>query len=288
MSTLIAGCGYVGQELGRRLVANGEEVWGLTLGTADLPDGIRPLVADLREPDSLDGLPAVERVVFAASPTRYDEASYRATYLTGLGNLLKGLEASERPPSRFVFCSSMGVYGQQDGSWVDEESATTTEKYNGLVMLECERMVQASPIRSVSVRIAGIYGAERCRVVRDVEAGRAKTSAGPSVFTNLVHRDDCAGLLRHLLDLEDPAPVYVGVDDEPVERNDLLRWLATLLDVPPPEDGSGAETSRWLAQRPGDRGKRLSNARLRSSGFAFEHPTFREGYAEVVAALRRA
>ncbi len=285
MSTLIAGCGYVGQELGRRLHAKGEQVWGLTLGASELPAGIEPLVADLREPDSLSALPAVDRVVFAASPSKYDEASYRATYVRGLSNLLAALSAQPSPPSRLLFCSSMGVYAQQDGSWVDEDSETTNEKYNGLVMLECERLVQESPIPSVSARIAGIYGTERCRVVRDVLAGRAKTSAGPSVFTNLVHRDDCAGLLQHLLDLPDPAPVYVGVDDEPIERDDLLRWLAEHMQVAPPSEGDGSGTSPWLRQRPGDRGKRLSNKLLRASGYTFEYPTFREGYAQVVNAL---
>jgi nucleoside-diphosphate-sugar epimerase len=285
MSTLIAGCGYVGQELGRRLHSGGEQVWGLTLGTSELPDGIEPLVADLRDPDSLATLPAVDRVVFAASPSKYDEASYRATYISGLTNLLTALQAHASPPSRLVFCSSMGVYAQQDGSWVDEGSETTNEKYNGLVMLECERLVQESPIPSVSVRIAGIYGTERCRVVRDVRAGRAKTSAGASVFTNLVHRDDCAGLLHHLLDLQDPAPIYVGVDDEPLERDDLLRWLAAHMGVAPPSEGDGSGTSPWLRQRPGDRGKRLSNKLLKESGYTFEYPTFREGYAQVVSAL---
>ncbi len=285
MSTLIAGCGYVGQELGRRLHQAGEQVWGLTLGESELPAGIQPLIADLREPDSLKALPAVDRVVFAASPSKYDEASYRATYVQGLSNLLAALEAQAAPPSRLVFCSSMGVYAQQDGSWVDEHSETTNEKYNGLVMLECERLVQDSPIPSVSARIAGIYGTERCRVVRDVAAGRARTSAGPSVFTNLVHRDDCAGLLQHLLDLPDPAPVYVAVDDEPLERDDLLRWLAEHMGVAPPSEGDGSGTSPWLRQRPGDRGKRLSNRLLRASGYTFEYPTFREGYAQVVSAL---
>ncbi len=285
MRTLIAGCGYVGRELARRLLADGEQVWGLTLAPADLPEGVRPLVADLREPDSLARLPEVDRVVFSAAPTRFDEASYRATYVRGLGNLVAALGAAPSPPQRLVFCSSMGVYDQQDGSWVDEGSPTTTDKANGLVMLECERLVQACPIPAISARIAGIYGGQRCRVVRDVQAGTATTSPGPSVFTNLAHRDDCAGALRHLLTLRDPEDVYVISDDEPVERNHLLLWLASLLQVPAPVEGTGAETSRWLAQRPGDLGKRLSNARLRASGYRLQHPTFRDGYAAIVAAL---
>lgn len=283
MSTLVAGCGYVGGELARRLAADGESVWGMTHEPADPPAGVRPLVADLRRPETLADLPRVDRVVFSAAPSKYDEASYRATYTGGLRNLLDALLRQPTPPTRLVFCSSMGVYDQQDGSLVDEASPPTTDKMNGLVMLEAEAMVAASAIPGVCVRIAGIYGAQRQRVVRDVRAGAARRSAEPSVFSNLIHRDDCAGALRHLLALPDPAPLYVAVDTEPVPRDDLLLGLADLLDVEPPPVGAGGGTSRWLRQRPGDRGKRLSSARLRASGYVFEYPTWREGYTAVVA-----
>lgn len=282
MRSLIAGCGYVGAELARRLVAAGDEVWGLTLEPAAMPPGVQPIVADLRDAAALAALPTVDRVVFAAAPTGFDEPAYRATYLGGLRNLLDALTLGSSRPHRLLFCSSMGVYGQSAGSVVDESSTTEPARYSGAVMLEAEALVAACTVPAVSVRIAGIYGAQRCRVVGQVRAGSVQRTAGPSAFTNLIHRDDCAGALHHLLDLDRPDPLYVAVDDEPVERNELLLWLAQRLGVDAPEVGSGAGASPWLAQRPGDRGKRLSSAALRASGYEFEYPTFREGYAAIV------
>jgi len=254
----------------------------MTLTSSGLPDGVRPLIADLRDPASLADLPTVDRVVFAAAPGGFDEPAYRATYLAGLRHLLAALNAAPQPPRRLVFCSSMGVYGQTDGALVDERSPTAPARYNGQVMLEAEAVAAAGPIPAVVVRIAGIYGAERCRVVSQVRDGTAERTPGTSTLTNLIHRDDCAGALHHLLDLEGPEAVYVAVDDEPVERNALLLWLADRLGTEPPPVGDGSGASPWLRQRPGDLGKRLSNARLRSSGYEPEYPTYRDGYAAIV------
>ncbi len=282
MATLIAGCGYVGSELGRRLAADGEAVWGLTPEPADLPPGVRSIVADLGDPATLTDLPPCDRAVFSAAPRGHDQASYRGLYVDGLRNLLAALLRQPTAPTRLVFCSSLGVYDQQDGSLVDEASPVTTTKMNGLVMLEAEALAAASAIRSVSVRLAGIYGDDRRRVVDDVMSGAAQRSKEPSVFSNLIHRDDCAGAIRHLLDHPDPEPLYLAVDHEPVPRNDLLLGIAELAGVAAPPLGDGGGTSRWLRQRPGERGKRLSSARLRASGYTFEFPTWREGYAAIL------
>ena len=103
-----------------------------------------------------------------------------------------------------------------------------------------------------------------------------------------IHRDDCAGVLRHLLGLEAPEPCYVAVDDEPAERREVLAWLARRLGVPAPapaagpraEDSGAAEAGRGG----GGLGKRCRNARLVASGYRFRFPSFREGYAALLDA----
>ncbi len=100
---------------------------------------------------------------------------------------------------------------------------------------------------------------------------------GPPRPINLVHRDDCVGILRHLLELEDPAPLYLGVDSEPVVRDELLDWLAERLGIPPPERGAAEPDVRR-----GRGSKRCSNARLLASGYRLRRPTFRDGYADLL------
>jgi len=98
------------------------------------------------------------------------------------------------------------------------------------------------------------------------------------VYLNLIHRDDCAGALAHVLSLNEAAPCYAAVDNEPVEKNALLRWVADRLGQPAPPTVSAEETE--APQRGGNR--RVRNARLVESGYAFEYPTYREGYAPLL------
>ena len=283
MRTLIAGCGYVGKELARLLEQAGDEVWGFTRVEEPLPDGVSSIFGDLACRALLDALPPdLDRVVFAAAPSQHDEQAYRSVYLGGLGALLDALSCAASPPGRLVFCSSLSVYAQSDGSLVDEDALTEPTRHAGRVMLEAEELARTGPIPAVVARIAGIYGPGRDRIVRRVASGEARIPQGESAFGSLIHRDDCAAALHHLLDLADPAPTYVVADDAAGTLADRLRCLADLLGVPEPPVGEDPGAGPWLRQRPGDLGKRLDNRRLRATGWQLRYPTFREGYAALV------
>lgn len=73
-----------------------------------------------------------------------------------------------------------------------------------------------------------------------------------------------------------PETVYLGVDDQPVDRREIVEYLARSLDLPVPPIAAPS------AGNDGNRGKRCDNARLRKSGFVFTYPTYREGYAAVL------
>jgi nucleoside-diphosphate-sugar epimerase len=122
----------------------------------------------------------------------------------------------------------------------------------------------------VVVRLGGIYGPGRSRLIERVRAGEARCSRGAPVWSNRIHRDDAARALAHLLSLERTDAVYLGVDDEPSPICDVYRYVAGLLGVPAPLDGEDARAS--------ESNKRCSNALLRRAGYRFEFPTYREGY----------
>jgi nucleoside-diphosphate-sugar epimerase len=107
--------------------------------------------------------------------------------------------------------------------------------------------------------------------VRKVWKGEATATDS---WTNRIHVDDCAGALHHLMRLEHPEALYLGSDDEPVTTADVVSWLSTELGVPAPPAGQTQQTERL--------NKRCLNARLRETGYRFEHPTFREGYRPIV------
>ena len=275
---LIAGCGYVGSVLAEELGRDGHEVWGLRRRITALPAGVRPLEADLALPATLAGLPpGLDFVFYLAAPGGSDDVLYRTAYVEGLGNLLAALEGEEQRPRRVVFVSSTAVYAQKDGSWVDEDSPTEPRHFSGQRLLEGEALLAASSFAHVVVRFGGIYGPRRGRLIENVRTARARYHANPPQHTNRIHRDDCAGALRHLMGVASPEARYLGVDSDPADDETVLNWLAGTLGAPAPSR-AGPEDPR------SSRGnKRCRNARLLESGYVLRYPTFREGYTAVLS-----
>ena len=289
---LIAGCGYVGSALGLRLVREGHEVWGLRRRTSRLPGEIRPIAADLADeaslrealPAELDDLDELDAVVYAASAGSYDDPAYEAAYVTGTGNLIAALEARDLVPHRFLYVSSTGVYGQSDGSWVDESSPTDKSNFAGHRLLEGETVARASGYPTSVVRFAGIYGPGRTRLIDRVQQGEAVVVRGETVWTNRIHRDDCAGLLDHLISVVDPDRLYLGVDSQPAPLAEVLCFLAEELEVDPPREVAPEEAPE--SERRRGAGKRCKNSRVIDAGYRFQFPTYREGYRRLVHDLR--
>ncbi len=278
-SILIAGCGYVGSALARVRVAKGDSVFGLRRNPVDLPSGVVPIAADLAVPRSLAELPAaLDVVVYAASPGGRDDAFYRTAYVEGLRNLIAVLKGQGQQPRRVIFVSSTAVYGQTRGEWVDETSQTQPSHFSGRRLLEAEALLRESGMRAVVLRLGGIYGPQRTRLVEEVRQGRAAIARGGPHYTNRIHRDDCVGALDHLIDLAEPADCYLGVDCEPEDEAVVLRWLAGVLGVSPPRV---AGPDRRRSSRGGS--KRCRNALLLSSGYAFRYPGYRDGYTAVLS-----
>lgn len=280
MRCLIAGCGYLGSALAERLARRGHEVFGLRRRPAGLPAGVTPVAADLGDPAALAAaLPGdLDAVVYAAAADSRDPADYRRAYPDGLGHLL---DALPEPGPRVLFTSSTSVYGQDDGSWVDEDSPTEPPSETGRILLEAEARLAGSGRPGATLRLGGLYGPGRTRLIESVRSGAARIPAGEAVPTNRIHRDDAAGALDHLLNLPAVDPVYLGVDDDPADLGTVLRWMAQRLGVPEPPlaepgDGAGA-AGRGRRMR-----KRCRNGRLRGSGYAFTYPSFREGYDSIL------
>lgn len=277
--SLIAGCGKIGVRLGQALAEAGHRVWGLRRRSEPLPPPLTGLQADLLAPARLaEVLPGdLDCVFYLATPSRYDDAGYREAYVSGLVNLLSALDARRQRPRRVVFVSSTAVYGQADGSWVDEDSPTEPRGFNGRRVLEAEQALLGSSHHGTVVRFGGIYGPGRERMLRKVEAGDP-CHADPPQYTNRIHEDDCIGVLAHIAALQAADSRYLAVDDHPSSECEVMDWLAERLDRPRPE--------RIPAPPDGGRAgnKRCSNARLKASGYRFIYPSFREGYAAMLAA----
>ncbi len=275
---LIVGCGDIGIELGKMLADSDTSVWGLRRKPLALPDGIKPLCADVTQPETLTQLSAlaIDYVVITLTPARFDDESYRQVFVDGLANLLTVLTVS---PSlkHVVFVSSTSVYQQDDGQWVDETSATLPSSFSGQRLLQAEQLLIKSGLSSSIVRFAGIYGPGRRRLIEQVIAKQGCAKA-PELYTNRIHRDDCVGFLAHLISCHrQNMPVeslYIGVDSEPVSMWELKGWLAEQLAID--------TASMTITAPPRRNSKRCSNKRLLASGYKLLYPGYRQGYGELL------
>ena len=274
---LIAGCGDVGTALGLALGERGHDVFGARRSAHRLPAPLRPVSLDLTDRGAIErSIPDVDDVVYAVAAGSRDEGAYRRAYVDGVSALLDVLEERAEPPRRVFFVSSTSVYGERGGAWIDETAPLAPRGFAGESLAAGERRMLASPVPATVVRFAGIYGPGRGWMIERARAG-ASCSGDPPKFTNRIHRDDCAGALAHLIGRDRVDDTYIGVDDAPVEECEVLEWLAARLGAPAPLRVAGAAGAARAS------GKRCSNARLRASGYRLRYPTFREGYAAVLA-----
>lgn len=291
MRILWVGWGDLGQRATPGLVAAGHEVVALRRSPIDAPpDGVIPVQGDLAAPDGLQLPAGIEACIVTLTPDNRDRAGYEQAYLDTLASLhplleaqgfssdppLQGDEAThagrdDPPRLRLVFASSTAVYGEDDGSWVEEAASTSPSRFNGEVMLEAERRVLAhAGTHGVVARLGGIYGPGRERLIRSVLAGTPASRK----WTNRIHSDDAAAALVHLATIAAPlVPDVVNVvDREPARKHDVVAFLAGELGVPvPPVDDDDAA------------GKRVDGTRLVTTGFRHRHPTHREGYRHLLS-----
>lgn len=288
MRVLIIGPGYIGLPLGAELARRSHEVFSLSRrGDADASlkaNGIQPLSADVSDLNSLSALsvPAFDWVVNCVSSSHGGVEDYRRVYLQGARNLVHWL--GPRPCSKFVYTSSSGVYGQNDGSWVEEGAATEPQSATSRVLIETERVfLEAARERdfpAVVLRVAGIYGPGRSWWVRRMLEGEARIEGEGQRTLNMIHRDDVIGAIIAALERGQPGEIYNAVDDEPVAQKEFLGWLANKLGRPLPTTVvESVESNR----KRGVTNKRISNQKLkRELGYSFKFSTFREGYAAVM------
>ena len=272
---VLAGCGFLGEVAAGLFFKNGWEVLGLcaTEGTAarlaSLPfpvrvaDILKPLTvpADWSEPDLL---------IHCASSGGGDAEDYRAVYRDGLENLIAAFA-----PKRVIFTGSTSVYDQQNGEVVDENSPTEPLRETARVLLEAEAV--ALRAGGIVARLGGIYGPGRSMFLRKFAEGSAVVEAGGDRFINLIHREDGARALLHLADPLVPAGIYNVCDSHPPTQRELYGWISEFLGKPMPPDGPiDPHRKRGLNN------KRVSNQKLRATGWVPEFPSFREALPSLV------
>lgn len=293
MRVLIVGCGYVGLPLAAELARQGHQVSGLRRSASDVlrAAGITPLSGDITRPETLRDLPNdFDWVVNCAATGGGTVEDYRQLYLEGTQNLITWLSNENGAPRtipRFVYTSSTGVYGQNDGSLVDETSATEPASETAQILVATEKLLlqlaRERNIPAMILRAAGIYGPERGYLLKQFLRGEVRIEGTGARMLNMIHRDDLIAAIIAALERGRGGEVYNVVDDEPVSQSVFFRWLANSLNrpMPPivPED-TAAPRKRGLTN------KRISNRKLRTQlGVELKFQNYRSGYTNEIQRL---
>jgi nucleoside-diphosphate-sugar epimerase len=247
--------------------------------------GIVPLRGDITSDDCfpVQG-PAFDWLVHCVSSSGGNVAEYERVYFEGTKRLLTWLGTA--PPAKFVYTGSTSVYGQTDGSWVDETCPVTPLAPTAHVLLRTEQvLLQAAAARqfpAILLRVAAIYGTGRAFWLDQVRRGAARIEGDGQRVLNMIHREDVVGVIIAALQEGQFGRVYNVVDDEPVAQEVMLQWLANRLRLPTPP------TVQLELQTPSKRAltsKRVSNRRLKTElGYRCKFPTFRNGYEAILNA----
>lgn len=276
---LIAGCGDLGLRVALHILKNPtNKVWGLRRSVQpeeSFPDGLNWMTADLSKPETLQNVPRdLTHVVFCAAPNARTEADYRAVYFEGLQNIVKS--TANASLTRILFVSSTAVYGEHGNEWVDEDTPVEPKHFNGRVLNESEEWLKqyglTHGVTTLSLRLSGIYGPGRTALLDKLKQGLVAAPSTPVHWANRIHVDDAARAVTHLMTLPNPKTTYLITDSTPLPMRTLYTSLAQLVGGPLPPEGA---SPMFVGS------KRLSNARLLSSGFALNWPDSREGYASI-------
>lgn len=283
MNTLMIGFGDIAKRVARQLVNDDHQLTGMCRHPEqknDVDNGVKLVAGDAaNEQDLFKVLQSqhFDVIIITLTPAevdagKYSAEGYRQGYVVPCRHLQQVIQQLAYSPY-VIYVSSTGVYGQENGEWVDETSTTEPVGDFGKMLLQAENLIRDLPVPSTVVRCSGIYGAGRDYMLHQLRQGLVTLR---ETWTNRVHQDDVARFIAFLVEQpEQRADLYLLSDDEPVMQYEIYQWLARQLDV---------EVSSSVKPGPGPRGsKRCNNARVRSTGFAFHYPTYRDGYKTILS-----
>lgn len=282
---MIFGAGFSGKAIAAEALARGWRVIGTTRSPAKAEAlaraGIEPLLFDgarwTREIDA--ALASADALIASVAP---DDAG-DPVIAAGRGGLLAA------PRLAWIgYLSTVGVYGDAQGGWVDEETplnpGSTRSAYRAAA--ECEWMALAAERKTplAILRLSGIYGPGR-NALANVAEGEAKRIVKAGQVFNRIHVDDIAGAALFLYQKR-AAGAFNVTDDEPAPPQDVVAHAAGLLGAPvPPEIRFEDAALSPMARSFYAENKRVSNAKLKALGFRFRFPDYRAGLAAILAGM---
>jgi nucleoside-diphosphate-sugar epimerase len=279
------GLGYTAQVLARQLVRQGWQVTGTARSQPGV-DGLRQAGFDAllfdgqqASADIAVRLRTATHVLTSVPPDAHGDPVLRA----------HASDLAAAPQLRWIgYLSTVGVYGNTQGDWVDEASPVSGDYDRTRWRIDAERQWQAlaAAARRVQIfRLAGIYGPGRS-ALDSLRTGRAQRIVKPGQVFNRIHVADIAQALAAAMAGRGVHAIYNVADDEPAPPQDVITYAAELLQQPPPPEIAFADADLSpMARSFYEANRRVSNARMKADlGVRLAYPNYRDGLRAIASA----
>ena len=293
---LIIGCGYSGRAITRLALSRGLSVTGTCAHRDHLgqvaASGAEPLLLELGKTLADDArrrelvrLVARHRyLILAVGPERLADSEnfidHTADLVSAIGNV---------PLDAVVYLSSTGIYGNRDGSWVDENSPLRDDVGpRGVCRKVAEAALLTSGLPVRVLRLAGIYGPGRHIGLRMAGGQYRVIEADPPLVVNRIHVDDLARATLIALDSGADREIYLLADGVPATLREVADCAAGLMGLPAPDGEPAAEARARMGEANfhlvADRKRCRNDKLINDLGVVLDYPSYREGLRQALAA----
>lgn len=275
MSMFIFGAGYSARSFAESVASGSDTIRGTTRSEARFDllrrSGIEPLLFDgaSLSNELRAALGEATHLIVSIAPGEAGDPVLK---------LIPNLRLAMPKLAWVGYLSTVGVYGDHQGGWVDETSPCHPVSRRSVDRLQAEQAWAAAAEKAgaplATLRLSGIYGPGRNAFVNLTE-GTARRLVKPGQVFNRIHVDDIAAALRLLAD-RNLGGIFNVTDDEPSPPQDVVTYAARLMGMePPPEqDFASADLSPMARSFYGEN-KRVSNAAIKKAGYRFVFPNYR-------------
>jgi nucleoside-diphosphate-sugar epimerase len=233
---------------------------------------------DLDRPASLAALEPADAVLHCAPPPAAGAADTRTA------NLLTRLESTRILPTRIVYISTSGVYGDCAGALVDESRAPNPQSLRAARRVDAETQLalwcKSRGVALTILRAPGIYATERLPLAR-LRTGTPVLRDADDVYTNHIHADDLAAACVRALEADAPPGTYNAADDTQLKMGAWFDLVADHAGLPRPPRIARAEATACVPPELlsfMNESRRLDNRRLKQAlGVRLRYPTVHQG-----------
>jgi nucleoside-diphosphate-sugar epimerase len=189
-----------------------------------------------------------------------------------------------------VYLSTIGVYGDRGGAWVDEDTPASPGAPRSRERLAAEQAwLDFGAGRNIAVailRLAGIYGPGQ-NALTQIASGKARRIVKPGQVFNRIHVGDIAQAIDAAF-TRNASGIFNVADDEPTPQGDPIAFAAQLMGVEAPPEISFDEVAPSMSPMAlsfWQECRRVKNDKLKHElGVRLRYPTYREGLRALVNA----